>query len=330
MEEILSIDVPFTFIVGGRGTGKTYGTLKYFIEHILPFIFMRRTQTQIDLLDKEEFTPFNALTNDLNVVIESKKISKNSKRYELVGKEKNNELCITTALSTISNIRGFSAEKYTHLLYDEFIPELHDRPIKGEAEAFFNAYETICRNRELKGLKPLKAILLANANRLDNPIFLSLGIIRTVIEMQKHGISSYLNKKRGFLLIVLDNSPISDAKKGTALYSLLGEIDSDFAKMALSNDFDCELSGNIRKYPLIEFIPLISIGEICIYKHKSRNFFYTCGKISGTPIRYKTSEFDLLRFNRECFKYLREYYGGKMFFMDYLSELMFLQYFKKR
>ena len=34
----------YKFIVGGRGIGKTFGILKYMIEHHIKFIFMRRTQ----------------------------------------------------------------------------------------------------------------------------------------------------------------------------------------------------------------------------------------------------------------------------------------------
>ena len=37
MSAIYNIDVPFIFVIGGRGTGKTYGILKYVLEYI-PFV----------------------------------------------------------------------------------------------------------------------------------------------------------------------------------------------------------------------------------------------------------------------------------------------------
>ena len=45
------------------------------------------------------------------------------------------------ALSTVSNLRGFDMSDCTLLIYDEFIPEPHERPLKNEAAALFNAYE---------------------------------------------------------------------------------------------------------------------------------------------------------------------------------------------
>ena len=43
-----AVRVPFLFIIGGRGTGKTYGAEKWAIESGKKFIFLRRTQSQAD------------------------------------------------------------------------------------------------------------------------------------------------------------------------------------------------------------------------------------------------------------------------------------------
>ena len=64
IKQILSYGLPFNFVVGGRGTGKTYGTLKTAYEEHMRFILMRRTQAQCDLINKPEFNPFKALNND--------------------------------------------------------------------------------------------------------------------------------------------------------------------------------------------------------------------------------------------------------------------------
>lgn len=44
IEKIVNYNLPFNFIVGGRGTGKTYGALKYAYEYNIRFMLMRRTQ----------------------------------------------------------------------------------------------------------------------------------------------------------------------------------------------------------------------------------------------------------------------------------------------
>ena len=46
---ILDEGYPFNFLVGGRGTGKTYTTLKVAKEDGRRFMLMRRTQSQADL-----------------------------------------------------------------------------------------------------------------------------------------------------------------------------------------------------------------------------------------------------------------------------------------
>ena len=64
--KVLSYGVPYNFMVGGRGIGKTYGALKYMIEHDIKFVFMRRTQTQLDVIRKEEYQPFKKLNADMS------------------------------------------------------------------------------------------------------------------------------------------------------------------------------------------------------------------------------------------------------------------------
>lgn len=63
-DAVLKYNVPFNFIVGGRGTGKTYGILKYMSDRKKRFIYMRRTQKQLDIISKPEFSPFKAINAD--------------------------------------------------------------------------------------------------------------------------------------------------------------------------------------------------------------------------------------------------------------------------
>ena len=68
---ILDCGYPFNFLVGGRGTGKTYTTLKTAKEEGRKFMLMRRTQSQADLISKPEFSVFKPLNEDLgwNVMV---------------------------------------------------------------------------------------------------------------------------------------------------------------------------------------------------------------------------------------------------------------------
>lgn len=281
---ILNYPVPFIFCVGGRGTGKTYGALKYVIESGEKFIYMRRTQAQTDLISKPDFTPFKSVSRDLGIDIVTESISKYNAAFYLG--EKNEDRIIATgapigytmALSTVSNLRGFDMSDCTLLIYDEFIPEKHERPLKNEAAALFNAYETINRNRELSGGSPLKVLALANANDINNPIFSELNIIDKVYTMEKRGQVVSINEGRGYAIILLSESPISQMKQGTALYKLTSG--SEFESMAVNNSYNVkfEKSNGIN---LIEYIPICTVEGITIYRHKSEIKYYCTTHKSG-------------------------------------------------
>ena len=62
--EILKHEAFAIFIYGGRGTGKTYGSLQEYIDHDLKFIYMRRLQAQVDIVKKDEMQPYKQLNDD--------------------------------------------------------------------------------------------------------------------------------------------------------------------------------------------------------------------------------------------------------------------------
>ena len=324
---ILEEGYPFNFLVGGRGTGKTYTTLKVAKEEGRKFMLMRRTQSQADLISKPEFSVFKPLNEDLGWNVQVRRISKyNSAFYEPMQDEDDigREIGYTCALSTISNMRGFDASDIELLIYDEFIPEKHERLLKNEADAIFNAYETMNRNREIKGIAPIQMICLANANDITNPVFESLKLIRIADKMQKGNTDRWTDEKRGIQLIMLHRSPISKRKANTVLYNLTEG--SDFANMALDNDFNVDRQ-HVKPRPLSEYTPVCSLGELCLYRHKSDHRMYASTHLSGVfNRRYTQTEADRLHYQRVYRVHWDMYISGKIDFEDVLSEKMFLKY----
>ena len=323
---ILNEGYPFNFLVGGRGTGKTYTTLKVAKEDGKKFMLMRRTQSQADLISKPEFSVFKPLNADLgwNVCVE--RISKyNSAFYEPNG-ELNTQIGYTCALSTISNMRGFDASDIQLIIYDEFIPEKHERLLKNEADALFNAYETMNRNREIKGIAPIQLTCLANANDITNPVFESLKLIRIADKMQKGNSERWTDDKRGIQLIMLHRSPISRAKANTVLYNLTEG--SEFAEMALDNDFSIDRQ-HVKPRPLTEYVPVCSIGELCIYRHKSESRLYATTHLTGIFNRkFSLSDTDRLHYQRIYRTHWDMYIRGGIDFEDVLSEKLFIKYWE--
>jgi hypothetical protein len=331
IRKILSLGLPFNFIVGGRATGKTYTSLETVIEDEIKFIYMRRTQSQADLINKPEFSPFKSLNNDFGWKIGTDSISKYNAGFYKQIEQDDRLICsgaplgFTAALSTISNIRGFDASDVELQIYDEFIPEKHERPIKNEGAAFLNAYETINRNRELKGRKPLQCICLANANDLANPIFMELRLVRKAEQMRRKKQEVYIDREKGIGMFILDKSPISQQKKTTALYRLTGG--SNFERMSLDNDFSGDEIGRISSKPIAEYKPIVSIGEITIYEHKSNRTFYISTHLTGSPPTFGTGEAERARFIRQYKWIWDEYMENNIEFEEYLCEILLTKVF---
>ena len=313
-------------ITGGRGTGKTYGALKMVKDRGIKFIYLRRTQSQVDIISKPEFSPFKSINNDDNCNIGVASITKyNSAFYNMEISEDGKARAVgepigyIAALSTFSNIRGFDASDIELLIYDEFIPEKHERPIRKEFEALANAYETINRNRELKGQKPLRILALSNAEDLTNPVFMGLNIVTRAVKMAKKQQEVYEDRERGLGLYLLFKSPISQAKAKTALYKLTAG--SSFADMAISNDFsDDHTSTPIRARNAKELEPIAAIGTLCLYRVKGQKIYYVSTHISGSPPRWLMTETDIERFRRVHAWLLLAYMDRAVECEDYLAE----------
>ena len=290
----------FIFMVGARGIGKTFGILKYMIDHGLKFIYMRRTQTQVDMIRSDELNPFNALTSVLgeDYIFVPKTVNKNITAVYRGIYDEEKQIYVAAgpvvsyilALSTVANIRGFDASDVDYLIYDEFIGEKHEKPIRSEGTAFLNAIETIARNRMLKGKGD-------------------------VLSLPERDITVY----------VLKDSPISQKKSKTALYRLSGS-DSEFAKMSLENQFNKEYFGQVRTMSLKEYKPLVKVGEIVIYKHKARHEWYVTEHCSGKPEEYDSSEIELKRFSNDYYYLKLAYLNRHIYFESYIQQVLFEKY----
>ena len=326
-EKIMKDDNPFVFILGARAIGKTYGSIRYMLDHDIKFIYMRRTQTQADLIRTPALNPFKPLEEEGYETI-TKPIAKNVTGVYAVEDDKptGSPLAYILALSTVSNIRGFDASDVDVVIYDEFIGEKHEKPISNEGLAFLNAIETISRNRELKGHKPLKVFCLSNTNDLVNAIFIELKLVTVVEKMIKEGKDYRSIKDRGVSIYLLHDSPISRQKASTALYKLAGN--GVFTGMALENDFSQEYMAMVKSQSLKEYKALVKVGELCIYKHKSRRQYYVTAHSSGKPEVYDSSEIEIRRFATDYYFLKLSYMNRHVYFETYLLQILFERYFK--
>lgn len=299
IDHIINNGMTYNFVVGGRGTGKTYTALKWMLDHTEKFVYMRRTQVQLDNVCTPELSPLKPINADDGRMVLPFSAGKNSyvfKDCHMEGDEvvQGEIMGYAIALSTVSNLRGFSVPEVKYLIYDEFIPEKHERPLREECTAFLNCIETINRNRELLNAPPLKVMCLANANDFANPLFVGLGIVKIVEKMIKTDREEYLNPQRSIGLYMLQHSPISHQKSDTSLYKMVG--DDTYTRMALSNIFVDYDDINIQSMPLQEYSPIIRIGELTIYQHKAIRRLYVSSHRSGTVPEYPPTDDGCKRF----------------------------------
>lgn len=327
---IIDEGMTFNFVVGGRGTGKTYTTLHELIEEGEPFIYLRRTQTQLDAVCNPELSPFQPMNNDFGMDIRVYSMGKNCYCFRKTAKdEEGNDVpgdlvAYGMALSTFSNIRGFSAERVKYIMYDEFIPERHERPIKDECAAFLNCIETVNRNRELKGIPPVKVLCLANSNDFASPLFVGLELVKKVERMIEKGKSVYKNPERGVGIYLLKDSPISRQKANTSLYKFTP--DSEFTNMSLNNAFIDYDSAYIKPQNLTDYIPLVTLGELTIYVHKHERIMYVTGHTSGTVRKYQITNTDMKRFKMLHQKTIMALFMNRVYYESHYDKALLDRY----
>lgn len=319
-ETLIKTSEPFVVALGGRGIGKTYGILKYLYQNKIPFIYMRRTQTQLDAITVQPLNPFNQIAADIHANIAAVKLSKHTAGFydaeiDQEGKQvlSPEPFGIAIALSTFASIRSLSAEKYQVLVFDEIIPEKHEKPIKEEGLAFANVIESLNRNRELQHREPLKVILITNANSMNSKILAYMGCVDVIDSMVRH--DQKFKSIRGLIAVFrFVDSPISEQKRNTVLYQVMQN--SDFTGMSIDNKFSDSDFENVQPKPLQEYKPVCSIGSCLIMKHKSKREYYCIAGSNNTVEHYEKMPLSIKAFQRKYYYIYGALLDRKVFYQN--------------
>ena len=307
-------------IIGGRGIGKTYSALSFLIETGQPFIYLRNTDVQLKECITAFGNPFKRWNTDHNKEIYFKSEKSHSLIYD-PDREDGRPIGYGLALSTFENLRGVDLSDVKYVLFDEFI-EKRSLSFR-QFECFISFYETVNRNRELLGEDPLCCILLSNSQKLANPILAGYGMIPVIENMIRTGQKEF--KKPG-LYLSLPSSSVSDMKRDTLNYTLING--TKIADEALSNAFAFDSFYGVKKQNIREYVPIVQIDDIYIYKHKSGSRLYAC-MIQAKNIPVFTSRDNLTAFLRA--------YGRKLFdaaskgmleYSDFVTKTLLLEIIK--
>lgn len=275
MDAIAALPVWLIVIVGGRQVGKTYGSLKYLLDHDRYTLYLRRTREELEAIERtDDLNPFIPLKKEgYNVNLQS--ISQNTWIWgdldeDTEVKKVKRRRGLATPLHYIAKMRGFNGSNFTDMILDEFIPERCVRRLKGEDDTVLNLYTTVCGNRELEGKPPLRFWLLANAFNIEDPILSAYDLTSEFERLERSG-KEYKVLPGGVFIALPHSDKIIAKRAETAQNAYLRKrgAGSNFLSMSLGNSFVYNKSNLIRPKSIAGYRPLCRLGDVFIYENGS-------------------------------------------------------------
>lgn len=339
-------------IVGGRNTGKTYGSLKGCYELEKNFIFIKRTNKDIDLLcagsgsigtKKNQYgldlSPFKSINRDIGSNVKAFKIHEGLGGFwecaaDDTGTEKPEGAPIGTliSLNSVSKFKGFDMAENDYMIFDEFIPAPWEKVNRKEGDQLMDLYKTVSRDREHRGREPLKLICLANAVNISNPVSNILEVTDIIADMQIYNIENTYIEDRGiFIRILRPDKEFEEQEEQSNIYKAMGN--TAWGQMALKNTFAYNDFSNVSKAQIKGYAPRCSF----IYKHKKyyiyqrqEKYYVTYSAFNAKKPEYNLDlENDQKRFYFDFAIDLREEcINGNMLFESYTMYDLIVNYHK--
>ena len=223
IKRTLSYNCLFNFIIGQRGVGKTYGSLKWVIERYLKkeklgethqFLYLRRMKVELDKLTtmrggrlfnavQKEF-PDHVLKAESNTLYCDDKI-----------------IGYAQPLSTASVLKSDAMPNVDVIIFDEFIIDNAGvyHYLKDEVTKFFDLYETVARGRDVL------VFFLSNAVTITNPYFDFFHL-----DKPYNGDIQRFGNSKDILVEFTHNPDLSEYKKNTRFGKIIKNTDySDYA-----------------------------------------------------------------------------------------------------
>jgi hypothetical protein len=315
----------FYFFIGGRGIGKTYSILKECYLNKKKILYVRGTQTELDLTVNSGLNPYKAINRDLgiNIQIELNKNSTTIGEYVKNGEkwERVNEIGRAVALSTFSNIKGADFSDIDIVVFDEFITKNTRTRSRTEDIDFFNLVESVIRNREVEG-EEIPVVLISNADSYMSLILKSLGLINVMSGMKMNGDNVYKNEERAIYLELLEAKELLESKAKTKLYR--ATKGSDFYAMAIGNDFIGADYSDIKRVDFREYKPQFELNSLFFYKYKNNTKIeFICSKHKSDCNCYDNQDKSYKLYLTVIMT--KFYYDKKLFFTDYNTKLEFYE-----
>lgn len=269
-----------------RGPGKTYSFLRYMIATKSIFIYMKRTNDDIDLLCQRGFkgdtsydpSPFKPINRDFGTNIRPFKIREGLAGFYEFNNENEPEgplLGYALSLNAVAKYKGFDFSEADYICFDEFIP-MRGQVIKhNEGTMLLNFYMTVARDRIRRGRADLKLILLANAEDIAVPTIQELEIMDNIAVMNNTNKYIEYIEERGIFLRHINAAMIENEYNQMGIFKAMRGTawgDVAFSGQFAMNDFSNVSRSNLRSYRCLIHL-IYRRKDIYIY-HNPNNYTY--------------------------------------------------------
>ena len=302
-----------------RGPGKTYSFLRYCVDRRLFFIYMKRTNDDVELLCtgadnpdlKVDADPFVPLNRDFGWNIKPKLIQKGIGAFydtDDEGKPIGAPIGEIVSMSKIKAVKGMDMSRASFICFDEFIPQSTEIVRKKEGEAFADFVMTVMRDKVKRGQR-LQLVLFANAEEISTPLTNAFELVDDMAELAWSGKSHYYNKDRRILLhhITQKEIPLTKAELDSDMFVMMKG--TAWAQKAFFGDFANNDFSNVKKLSIKNMVCLHKVHyknkDFYIYRRNSDNMHYMT--FSKGPWQY---EWDLNKENDQ-----------KLFWIEHGQEL---------
>lgn len=292
-------DAAIYIVIGGRGTGKTYSSLRYVTDENQKFIFMKRTNKDVDLMCQNpkrdqkfdvELSPYKSLNRDYNYNIHAIKLYEGFGGFwkcDTDGEPIGDPRGYILSFNAVSKFKGFDLSECDYIIFDEFIPLPYERVNRHEGIELLDLYRTVGRANNIINGKILKLICLANATTVSCPVINDFELTDTIVGMQARGESAlYLDDRAIFIRIVPDINGFREKESQNPIYKAMRG--TKWAQMSLDNEFAYNDFSNVRRRNLKNYRCL------CHVRNKLKDYYIYVGD-QGYYMTYQRSntyEFD--------------------------------------
>ena len=270
-------DALIIFAFSYRGPGKTTNALWHMVEKQHPFIYMKRTNDDVDFITGSsklkidyDVSPFKTVNRLTGTKIQARSIDKGFGAFykTIDGEAAGLPVAYIVSLNKVKSIKGADMSECDFIIFDECIPQVHEIIRAKEGEAMLEFWRTVQRDRLGRGLPPVKLILFSNSEELSCPVTQTLDIIDDLAELTHSGERyKYLKSRR----ILLHHIGIDEAPGMTSSYDIdplrIAMKGTQWEKKSYFGEFTNNDFSSVEK---------LNMKEMTIYlglKYKNRKYY---------------------------------------------------------